>query len=169
MAKEKSSKDASAKKEKKEKKRSEEDGVHKKSKDKKEKKQKSEVLTTKVQNVLENGEQTGAPVEAETKVEKVEKPRLVGALVPFANPLADDKVAKKVFKGVKKGKCILPELYADPILIDVNQLPHPKPSSEESKKSSKPFANLPTSLQLSKPHPILQELSSWPQISLLWM
>jgi len=26
----------------------------------------------------------------------------VGALVPFANPLADDKVAKKVFKCVKK-------------------------------------------------------------------
>jgi H/ACA ribonucleoprotein complex subunit 2 len=30
--------------------------------------------------------------------------RPVGALVPFANPLADEKVAKKVFKGVKKGE-----------------------------------------------------------------
>ena len=27
----------------------------------------------------------------------------VGALVPFANPLADDKVQKKVLKSVKKG------------------------------------------------------------------
>lgn len=29
--------------------------------------------------------------------------RPIGALVPFANPLADEKVAKKVFRGVKKG------------------------------------------------------------------
>ena len=90
------------KKEKKEKKRSEEDGVHKKSKDsKKEKKQKTEVLTSKVQNAVENGEVL--PAEEEVKRETVEKPRLVGALVPFANPLADEKVSKKVFKGVKKG------------------------------------------------------------------
>lgn len=32
--------------------------------------------------------------------------RPVGALVPFANPLADEKVAKKIFKGVKKGTCV---------------------------------------------------------------
>lgn len=31
--------------------------------------------------------------------------RPIGALVPFANPLADEKVAKKVFRGVKKGMC----------------------------------------------------------------
>jgi hypothetical protein len=31
------------------------------------------------------------------------KDRPVGALVPFAHPLADDKVGKKVFKSVKKG------------------------------------------------------------------
>lgn len=34
--------------------------------------------------------------------EKVPAARPIGALVPFANPLADDKVAKKVFKCVKK-------------------------------------------------------------------
>ena len=27
----------------------------------------------------------------------------LGALVPFANPMADDKVGRKVLKGVKKG------------------------------------------------------------------
>lgn len=31
--------------------------------------------------------------------------RPIGALVPFAVPLADEKVAKKVFKSVKKGMC----------------------------------------------------------------
>jgi len=30
---------------------------------------------------------------------------VVGALVPFANPLADEKTTKKVLKGVKKGMC----------------------------------------------------------------
>ncbi len=30
-------------------------------------------------------------------------PRLVGAMVPFANPLADDKACKKVLKSVRKG------------------------------------------------------------------
>ena len=29
--------------------------------------------------------------------------RPIGPLVPFANPLADEKVGKKVFRGVKKG------------------------------------------------------------------
>ena len=30
-------------------------------------------------------------------------PRPVGALVPFANPLADEKACKKVLRSVKKG------------------------------------------------------------------
>ena len=38
--------------------------------------------------------------------EKVLTKRPVGALVPFANPLADDKVAKKVFKSIKKGMAL---------------------------------------------------------------
>ena len=37
----------------------------------------------------------------DTKLVLEVKPR--GALVPFANPLADEKAAKKVFKSVKKG------------------------------------------------------------------
>ncbi|PGH13973.1 hypothetical protein AJ80_06113 [Polytolypa hystricis UAMH7299] len=100
MAKDRSEKDR--KKEKKEKKRSETDGVHKKSKkDKKDKTVLSEAvekeLTTKVLEQLE--EQVEAtPVVNGDKSES--KP--VGALVPFANPLADEKIAKKVLKGVKK-------------------------------------------------------------------
>jgi len=40
----------------------------------------------------------GNAMEIEAQVES----RPVGALVPFANPLAEDKVAKKVLKSVKK-------------------------------------------------------------------
>ncbi|KAJ9495847.1 snoRNA-binding protein [Exophiala xenobiotica] len=40
--------------------------------------------------------------EAVKKNEKSLASKPAGALVPFANPLADEKVAKKVFKGVKK-------------------------------------------------------------------
>lgn len=56
-----------------------------------------------------------AEAEAETDGENRKKKntkdgkvmmRPVGALVPFANPLADEKVAKKIFKGVKKGTCV---------------------------------------------------------------
>ncbi|KIX96639.1 uncharacterized protein Z520_07905 [Fonsecaea multimorphosa CBS 102226] len=49
----------------------------------------------------EEGEQSKkATIDSEKK--KILAARPVGALVPFANPLADDKVAKKVFKCVKK-------------------------------------------------------------------
>ena len=44
--------------------------------------------------------------EADSKKKKGKlslKDRPIGALVPFANPLADEKVGKKMFKGVKKG------------------------------------------------------------------
>lgn len=37
-------------------------------------------------------------------VVKVQIP--LAALVPFANPLADEKQQKKVYKGVKKGMCM---------------------------------------------------------------
>lgn len=118
MAKEKSEK--KEKKEKKEK-RAETDGVTKKSKkDKKEKKEKSreqvEAMEKEVtaQAPATNGgaedsededvvvEDAAAPVTLVT----AEKERIVvpkEALVPFANPLADDKQTKKVLKGVKKG------------------------------------------------------------------
>lgn len=41
--------------------------------------------------------------DEEIEVQKV-KPAIVGALVPFANPLADDKTMKKMLKGVKRGQ-----------------------------------------------------------------
>ena len=74
-------------------------------KDKKEKKDKkaklAEVLSTQApsSNVAANGE----VVSEDEDVEMEKSTRPIGALVPFANPLADDKVAKKVFRGVKKG------------------------------------------------------------------
>jgi len=104
MSKDKSTKDSS-KKEKKEK-RSEKDGVKKSKKDKKSKL---------------NGDNVAAALEEVTKRAEPETDALVvvkegsgevmlkavGALVPFANPLADEKVAKKVLKGVKKGSFLL--------------------------------------------------------------
>jgi hypothetical protein len=96
---------------KKKKKRSDEDGVHKSSdkKDKKEKKAKREALAEKALNETQTApaaadaksDEEGEVAEAEA--ENKQELRPVGALVPFANPLADEKVAKKVFKSVKKG------------------------------------------------------------------
>jgi H/ACA ribonucleoprotein complex subunit 2 len=101
MAKDKSEK---VKKEKKEK-RSETEGVKKPKKEKKSKLNGDNIAAALEETLV----QSEAPV-VETKVivtkesngEPAMKP--VGALVPFANPLADDKVAKKVLKSVKKGK-----------------------------------------------------------------
>ncbi|KAL9632293.1 MAG: hypothetical protein Q9164_005407 [Protoblastenia rupestris] len=104
------------KKAQKEKKRSETDGVHKSSSSsKKEKKSKDKTIidvdkenietTTKLLNTLE----TEAPGTVVVKDDtgdlevKVKTKPLLGALVPFAHPLADEKVGKKVLKSVKKG------------------------------------------------------------------
>lgn len=95
-------KDRAEKKEK----RAEKDGVHKVKKEKKEKKEKT-VLADAVakevgDDVMEGLEETGAvAVKGEIEVEAVDRP--VGAVVPFANPLVEDKQAKKVLKSVKKG------------------------------------------------------------------
>lgn len=106
MAKEKSEK--RDKKEKKEK-RSDSDGVKKPKKDKKSK--------LNGDNVEAAFEEASKPVDApvvEAKVLLVKESsgevvvRPIGALVPFANPLADDKVTKKVLKSVKKGSFLLP-------------------------------------------------------------
>jgi len=54
----------------------------------------------------EKDEDADGGMEIEVKAREEKKAvstRPVGALVPFANPLADDKVARKVFRGVKKG------------------------------------------------------------------
>ena len=119
MAKDKSESRKLEKEEKKKKKRSEDNGVHKEksSKDKKEKKSKREALAERTLNKISSTAPTSdaamevektddeEPVVEETKSGASESlaPTPVGALVPFANPLADEKVAKKVFKSVKKG------------------------------------------------------------------
>jgi H/ACA ribonucleoprotein complex subunit 2 len=100
MAKEKSEK--RDKKEKKEK-RSEADGV-KKSKKEKKSKLNGDNVAAAFEEVVKDEEpvvETKALAVKESSGEVVLKP--VGALVPFANPLADEKVTKKVLKSVKKG------------------------------------------------------------------
>ena len=82
-------------------------------KDKKDKKEKT-VLAERALKEIQNAPSTKEDEEededegpektkGETDAKKVDGIRPIGALVPFANPLADEKVAKKVFKGVKKG------------------------------------------------------------------
>jgi len=131
MAKDKSEK---VKKEKKEK-RSEKDGIKKSKKDKK-----SKLNGDNVSAVLEETlAQAEAPViETKTVLVKESNGELavkpVGALVPFANPLADDKVAKKVLKSVKKGTAAqsapemkrVVEIYSDLCYV---QLRRTRPSS----------------------------------------
>jgi H/ACA ribonucleoprotein complex subunit 2 len=111
MAKEKTEK---SKKEKKEN-RSETDGVKKSKKDKKAKVNGDNVAAaleeTLTQLEAPVGE-TKAVIVKESNGEIALKP--VGALVPFANPLADEKVAKKVLKSVKKGRgCCLGSVWLD--------------------------------------------------------
>lgn len=107
-------KDKAEKKDKREKKekRSEKDGVHKSSskKDKKDKKDKTALagaveqeLTSKVIDGIDQAAATEKPNgEAEGEQMEVDA-RPAGAVVPFANPLVEDKSAKKVLKSVKKG------------------------------------------------------------------
>ncbi|KAI1662574.1 L30e-like protein [Daldinia decipiens] len=102
-----STKPEKEKKEKKDKKRSEADGVTKSKKDKKDKKDKKEKLKTVVTATLDDQLEvdTSASVtvvkDGEEKVAKVLVP-VVGALVPFAKPLADEKGTKKIMKTVRK-------------------------------------------------------------------
>jgi H/ACA ribonucleoprotein complex subunit 2 len=101
MAKEKSEK--KAKKEKKEKrekeKRSEKDGVSKNRKEKKSKKATGNGVTAALMETLVTQSQTPELPKTNGRIAP-----LVGPMVPFANPLADEKVCKKLFKTVKKGK-----------------------------------------------------------------
>ena len=89
-------------------KRSEKEGVHKSKKDKKEKKvlaaAEDENATTKALNILEEQNPGSVAIKEDEAIEvKVKVAPLLGALVPFANPLADEKVGRKVLKSVKKG------------------------------------------------------------------
>lgn len=84
-------------------KRSETDGVHKSKKEKKVKRPDPDgVLTTAVLDALEDRGSPMAVTEANGDA-VMRVPRPVGALVPFANPLADERVQKKVLKSVKRG------------------------------------------------------------------
>jgi H/ACA ribonucleoprotein complex subunit 2 len=103
MSKDKSTKDSS-KKEKKEK-RSEKDGVKKSKKDKKSKLNGDNIAAAVEEVTKQEAETDALVVVKEGSGEVVLK--AVGALAPFANPLADEKVAKKVLKGVKKGSFLL--------------------------------------------------------------
>ena len=93
----------SEKKEKKEKKekRSEVDGVKKPKKEKKDKKERS---PKEVDALLAEAKPAAPAAEVDGDEEMTEL-RIVPkeALVPFANPLADEKQTKKVLKSVKKG------------------------------------------------------------------
>lgn len=104
MAKDTSEKrDKKEKKEKKEK-RSESDGVKKSKKDKK-----SKLNGDNVAAAFEEVTKTAEVPEVQSKPLIIKEAsgeltvRPIGALVPFANPLADEKVTKKVLKSVKKG------------------------------------------------------------------
>ena len=111
MAKEKSANKEERRKEKREKKekRSEKEGVHKSKKDKRERKLETTVddsnVTIAVLNALETEKPGSVVIKEDDNVEvTVKSVPLLGALVPFANPLADEKSGKKVLKTVKKGK-----------------------------------------------------------------
>lgn len=89
-------------------KRAEKDGVHKAKKDKKEKKDKAALVDAVekeiTSQVLEGLDQAAAAGVGDIEVEAIIGDRPVGAIVPFANPLVEDKQAKKVLKSVKKGR-----------------------------------------------------------------
>ncbi|OOQ90788.1 H/ACA ribonucleoprotein complex subunit 2 [Penicillium brasilianum] len=87
-------------------KRAEKDGISKSKKDKKDKKDKT-ALADAVEKeitsqVLEGLDQAAAAGVTEIEVDAMVVDRPVGAVVPFANPLVEDKQAKKVLKSVKK-------------------------------------------------------------------
>ncbi|KAJ6013779.1 H/ACA ribonucleoprotein complex subunit NHP2 [Penicillium herquei] len=86
-------------------KRSEKDGIQKPKKEKKEKKDKT-ALVDAVEKELSSLEQSPEAVtpkaEVEVEADEMAIDRPIGALVPFAQPLVEDKQAKKVLKSVKK-------------------------------------------------------------------
>lgn len=88
-------------------KRADKDGVHKAGKKEKKDKKDKIILSDAVEKeitsqVLDGLDQAASAVVEDPMVVDGERP--IGALVPFANPLVEDKQAKKVLKSVKKGK-----------------------------------------------------------------
>lgn len=76
-------------------------------------KRKSEVAAVEEDTIMDvDGDKSLVQVEgAETSSSLLAIP--LAALVPFANPLADDKSQKKVLKSVKKGSSQLPDLLSE--------------------------------------------------------
>ena len=103
-------KDKSEKRDKKEKKekRSESDGVKKSSKKDKKVKLSEDNVAAAIAEVTKEPEVVEMDIVIEEKAGAEVEIKPVGALVPFANPLADEKVTKKVLKSVKKGKSFIP-------------------------------------------------------------
>lgn len=124
------------KKDKKEKKstKASDDGVKKSKKDKKDKKsRKSDVdvsmadgddtevadVTNALSEALEgdktevDGDLSVVKTSADVEINGVNKEQLLAAMVPFANPMADEKSMKKVLKGVKKGTSPFLKQYVD--------------------------------------------------------
>jgi hypothetical protein len=146
MGKEKSEK--RDKKEKKEK-RSEVDGVKKSKKEKKSKLNGDNVAAAfeEVVTKEEPAVETKELVVKESSGEVVLKP--VGALVPFANPLADEKVTKKVLKSVKKGTIgcspltVFDIVKTQMLTWNTLQLLSTRHSSVESRRLSRHYENHP--------------------------
>ena len=196
MAKEKSTDKEERKREKqaKKEKRSERDGVHKSKKDKKEKHREVPVEDendVKPIKLVEESTEVSVDAimtealfhklgnqdpESDMKVATAEdvssEPVLLGALVPFANPLADEKAQKKVLKSIKKGlslyygvftfgglHCLKSALLTSPVQLSPLALQRPKidVSSVASKRSSSLSGNLPQQQhrQAANPHPLL--------------
>ena len=151
-------KDKSEKKEKKEKKekRQSVDGVKKEKKEKR----KSTDATTALLNTIEDAQPGAVAVDADGDVivdgaatngtvvkaeddKKIDIP--ISPLVPFANPLCDEKSGKKVLKTVKKGKTAV---VVRPIWTSTNIAIHsckakvPKARSERSSQSCPQNASL---------------------------
>ncbi|KAJ6109173.1 H/ACA ribonucleoprotein complex subunit NHP2 [Penicillium sp. IBT 16267x] len=86
-------------------KRADKDGVAKVKKEKKEKKDKTTLVDAVEKELssqeMEGAEQVAIPIE-EVEGDEMAIDRPTGAHVPFANPLVEDKNAKKVLKSVKK-------------------------------------------------------------------
>lgn len=144
MAKEKTVKDKKEKKEK----RSEADGVKKSKKDKKEKKTSEHVTEALIASISEPAAETKLVVAAKADESGDEDAAATGvvrgALVPFAVPLADEKVTKKLFKTVKKGTFLSIQHHISESATDCSsriQPPRTRRSSAASRKSSRPSAS----------------------------
>ncbi|KAL6715574.1 snoRNA-binding protein [Lecanora helva] len=135
-------------------------GVEKSTSDKKEKKERKEKkekkeqeaaaeargdeaadveMTTQLLNTLEETKPGSVAIKEDTTGDleiKVKTAPLLGALVPFANPLADEKAGKKVLKSVKKAaKNKTLKRGVKEVVKSLRQSPLATPSSASGEKS----------------------------------